>query len=86
MSSSKKSKKIGEITHFFGNISVGVIKLSGKLETGDKIRVKGGEREFDQTVGSMEVDKEKIEKAKKGDSVGLKLEGKAREGYEVFKL
>ncbi len=86
MSSSKEGKKIGEVTHYFGNISVGVIKLTEDLKVGDKIRVVGGEREFDQTVESMEIDKEKTEEAKKGDSVGLKLEGKAREGYEVFKL
>jgi putative protease len=84
--SSQNSKKIGEITHFFGKIKVGVIKLSDNLKVGDKIRIVGGEREFDQTVESMEVDKEKIKKAKKGDAVGLKLKGKAREGYEVFKL
>jgi hypothetical protein len=41
-------KKIGTITHFFDKISVGIIKLNGKLKPGDKIRIKGGTTNFEQ--------------------------------------
>ncbi len=82
----KQGKKIGEVTHFYGNLKVGVIKLFDKLKVGDKIRIIGGEKEFDQVVESMEQDKEKIEKAKKGDAVGLKFEQKVREGYKIYKI
>jgi len=34
----------------------------------------------------MEIDHEKIEKAKKGQSVGIKTKEKTREGYKVYKL
>ncbi|MBL7156326.1 MAG: hypothetical protein ISS87_01885 [Candidatus Pacebacteria bacterium] len=80
-------KQIGEITHYFGNISVAVLKLSDSLKAGETIRIVGGtETDFEQKVKSMEVDHEKVEKAKKGDDVGLKVDEKVREGYKVYKL
>jgi putative protease len=83
---SEEGKLIGEITHYFSKISVAVIKLTDSLKVGDEIRIAGGDVDFSQKVDSMEVDREKIEKAKSGDSVGLKVEQKVREGYKVYKL
>jgi translation elongation factor EF-1alpha len=56
------------------------------LKTGDTIRIVGGDVDFEQVVGSMEVEHDKIEKAKKGDEVGLKIEEKVRSGYRVYKI
>lgn len=81
-----EGKLIGKITHYFGNIDVGVIKLSDKLKVGDNIRIIGGETDFTQAVESMEVDHEKIKEAKKGNSVGLKVDEKVHEGYKVYKV
>ena len=82
----KKEKLIGKISHYFGNISVAVVELSDSLKLGDKIRIVGGETDFEQEVKSMEVEHKKIKKAKKGDSVGLKVKEKVREGYRVYKI
>jgi len=83
----EEGKLIGKITHYFGNIDVAVIELSGVLKTGDTIRIVGGEdTDFTQTVESMEMEHEKMETAKKGQSVGLKVGEKVREGYKVYKL
>ena len=82
-----KEKLIGEVIHFFSNIKVAVIKLSAPLSVGDTIHIVGGEdTDFEQPIKSMEVDHEKIKKAKKGDEVGLKVKKKVREGYRVFKV
>ncbi len=81
-----KEKRIGKITHYFNKIKVGVIKLSDALSVGDEIIVKSKtEERFKQKVSSMEIDGEKIKKAKKGQQIGLKLKDAAREGYLVFK-
>lgn len=82
----KEGKLIGKISHYFGNIGVAVIELSGALKTGDTIRVIGGEVDFTQMVKSMEVEHKKMEKAKAKDSVGLKVDEKVREGYKVYKV
>lgn len=83
----KEGELIGEVVHFFSKIKVAVIKLSKPLKAGESIRIIGGEdTDFDQEVGSMEVEHEKIDKAKKGDEVGLKVKKKVREGYKVYKV
>lgn len=79
-------QEIGEVTHYFGEPEVAVIELSGTLNEGDRIRIVGGvDTDFEQKVKSMEVDHEKIEKAGKGDEVGLKVKEKVRDGYKVYK-
>lgn len=83
----KKEKQIGEVVHFFSNIKVAVIKLSASLSNGDTIHIVGGEdTDFEQLVKSMEMDHGKVEKAKKGNEIGLKVKKKVREGYRVFKI
>ncbi len=78
--------EIGKITHVFGKIGVGVIELSDTLSVGDKIKVKGSDREFEQPVDSMQVDHAPIEKAEKGQSVGLKFEKEIKDGDMVYKV
>jgi putative protease len=80
-------QKIGRITHYFGKIGVAVIELTdGSLAVGDNIRVRGGDREFDQAVSSMQIEHQEVSRAEVGQSLGLKVESPAKEGDEVFKL
>ena len=79
-------KKIGTITHFFDRISVGIIKLDGKLKVGDKIRIQGGTTDFEQEVSEIQLEHESIPEAKKGKEIGVKVKEKVREGDSVFIL
>ena len=81
----EEGKPVGKITHYFGNIGVAVIELSDALKVGDTIRIVGGEVDFTQTVESMEVEHKKVEEAKAGESIGVKVDQKVREGYSVYK-
>lgn len=85
-SSSPKEKLIGKVTHYFSKIKVVIIKLSGPLAGGDKIRIAGGDTDFVQQVQSMEVDHKKIKRAKARTTIGLRIKKKAREGYKVYKI
>ena len=83
----KEGKLIGKITHYFSDIEVAVINLSSPLKEGDVIRVVGGqETDFDQKVKSMQIDHEKVKSAKKGSSIGMKIDEKVHEGYKVYKI
>lgn len=83
----KKLKKIGVISHYYGEIGVAVVELSAPIKVGDEIRITGGEEtDFTQPIKSIQVDHKKVEKAKKGESVGLKVKKKVRDGYQVYKL
>lgn len=82
----EEGELIGKVTHYFSKIGVAVIELSDSLKVGDTIRFVGGETDFTQQVESMQIEHEKIEKAKSGDSIGIKVEQKVRDGYRVYKL
>ncbi len=87
MPETEEGKLIGKVVHYFDKIGVAVIGLDAPLKVGDTIRIAGGEAtDFTQAVDSMEVEHEKIEKAKKGDEVGLKVKERVRDGYKVYKL
>ncbi len=79
-----EEKLIGKITHYFSNIGVGIIELSDELKVGDTIRIKGATTDFEQEVESMQIEHQNIEKAKKGDTIGLKVKDKVREGDNVY--
>jgi len=81
-----EEKHIGEVTHWYDKIQVAVLKLKSVLKVGDKLKIKHGEKEFEHTVDSMQVDHQPVESAKKGDEVAIKLLEKAREGALIYKL
>ena len=84
--SEPKEQLVGKITHYFGKIEVGIIELSKPLKVHDTIHVKGGTTDFEQGVDSIQIEHEQVEKAKKGDVIGLKVKEKVREGDEVYKM
>jgi putative protease len=77
--------KVGDVRHFYTNISVAVIDLTGTLRLGDEVVVKGSTTDFTQVVESMQIMGEEVEKAEPGDAIGLKVKDRAREGDEVFR-
>lgn len=82
----KKLKQIGEVSNYFEQIGVAAIKLNSELKVGDKIRVCGGEVDFEQDIESMQIHHEKVQNAKKGDDIGIKIKEKVRKGYKVFRV
>ncbi|MAG59792.1 hypothetical protein CMO96_03330 [Candidatus Woesebacteria bacterium] len=79
--------KVGKVTHYYDKIKVAVVELDGNLTKGDKIRfVRGGEDLFEQEVGSMQIEHDKVESAKKGQIIGLEVDQEAKDGAEVFKI
>ena len=81
-----QEKEIGAITHYFGKISVGIIKLNDVLKVGDSIRIKGSHDDFTQTVESMQVEHTVLTEAKEGDDVGIKVSQPVHVNDKVFKI
>ena len=79
-----KGKEVGKVTHFFGHLSVAVIQVTGKLKVGDTIHIKGATTDFTQKVNSMQIEHDKIQEAKKGDDIGMKVKEHVREHDVVF--
>lgn len=78
-------KRIGKVSHFYNKIGVAIIDLENKLMVGDRIKfVRDGKELFQQDVLSMQIEHNKIETAKKGDSIGVKTDQPVKTGAEVF--
>ena len=83
--SNQGEKLIGTVSHYYNKIGVAIIDLCNNLSIGDKIKIVGGEKEIVQDVDSMEFEYKSITKASKGDSIGIKVGEKVREGYKVYR-
>lgn len=81
-----EKKFIGKIAHFYPKISVAVIDLEDDLSVGDRISIERGEEVVEQKVDSMQIEHENIEQAEAGQSIGLKVKGRTKEGADVFKI
>jgi len=80
-------KQIGKITHYFDKIGVGVIELTdGSLTKGDKIRIQGHDSDFEQVVMSMQIDREEVNEATAGQTVGFKADQPVRGHDIVYKI
>jgi translation elongation factor EF-1alpha len=82
----QEKKLIGKVAHFFTNINVAVIELSGPIRVGDSISIEGATSNFEQKVESMQIHNKPVEEAKKGDAVGIKVRERVREGDQVFRI
>jgi len=81
-----EKKLIGKISHYFTKIGVGVIELSDELKVGDRISIEGATTNVQQTVDSMEIEHENMQSAGAGQSIGMKVAQRVREGDLVYKL
>lgn len=77
--------EIGIVTHYFGHLGVAAIQITGNvLKVGDTIHIKGHTTDFTTTVQTMQVEHQAVQEAKKGDAIGIKVPGHAREHDKVF--
>lgn len=79
-------KQIGVVTNYFKNVNAASIRLTAPLKIGDKIKIVGGEKEFEITVESMQIERKEIKAAKKGDEVGLLVPESVHKGYKIYKI
>ena len=77
---------VGRIDHFYDRINVAALELEEELAVGDTISIENGEDSFKQKVTSMQINKKDVQKARKGDSVGIKTEQRAAAGSAIYKL
>ncbi len=78
--------KIGDVSHFYTNIEVAVVELTGKLKVGDRIMIKGATTDFTQLVESIQIDHNQVTETGPGDSIGLVVRYRVRAGDKVFRL
>jgi putative protease len=79
-------KEIGKVSDFFARPVVAGIEMSGNLKIGDKIHIKGHTTDMEMLVDSMQINNANVSEAKRGDSVGIKVDDRVRRGDTVYKV
>lgn len=79
------AKELGKVVHYFDKIGVSVIALAGTIKAGDMVKMVKGDDEWEETVGSMQIDHEEVKKGKKGQEVAIKVSQPAKTGTKVYK-
>ncbi|MDD5019719.1 MAG: translation elongation factor-like protein [Candidatus Omnitrophica bacterium] len=74
----------GEISHYFPKVKAAVFKCRVPLAIGDAVWIKGKNTNFRQTVGSMQIDRKPIERASKGQEIGLGVLRDVCEGDGIY--
>ena len=82
----QERRVVGMVAHYYGRIGVAVVELSDELKVGDEVIILGKATELKQKVESMQIQHKPVEVAKAGQSIGLKVVSKVREGDIVYKL
>ncbi len=76
--------KAGIVTEYYENLGVAIVDLTQNLHVGDLIRVSGSV-EFGQVIQVMQMEHEKVQLAKAGETVGLTLSKPVAPGDEIIK-
>ena len=80
-------EEIGLVFKFFAKPQVAAINITfGEIKVGDTIQIEGQTTNFLQTVDSMEIDRVKVESAKAGQSIGIKVKDRVRPNDKVYKI
>lgn len=78
-------REIGTVIHYYGKLSVAVVKLHEPLAVQEKVIFRGATTEFEQGIESIQVDHQNIEMAGKGQEVAIKVKNKVRVGDRLYK-
>jgi putative protease len=78
--------EIGKVSDFFARPVVAGIDVTESLKVGDRIHIKGHTTDVEMTVDSMQIDNKSVPSAEKGDSVGIKVPDRVRQGDTVYKI
>lgn len=82
----EKKELVGKVSHYYGKISVAVVELEKELSVGDEISIEGKTTNLRQKVESMQIEHKNVKKAEAGQSIGLKVVDKVREGDLVYRI
>ena len=79
-------QEIGTVIHYFAGPGAAVVRLTGEITVGDKLRFLGHTTDFTETVSSMEVDHKKVERATAGEEVAIQVLAPTRPHDRVLKV
>jgi U32 family peptidase len=74
---------IGKVIHYYDKISVAVVELMHPLSLQDRVVFRGRTTEFEQMIGSMQVDHKSIQHGDAGQEIAVKVDERVRCGDRI---
>jgi translation initiation factor IF-2 len=82
-----KEIEVGRVADYFKKIGVVAIEVtSGEIAVGDTLHFLGHTTDFSQKIDSMQIEHNRVETAKAGDSVGIKIGERVRVHDKVYRV
>jgi translation initiation factor IF-2 len=82
-----KEIEVGRVADYFARIGVVAIEVTaGEIKVGDTLHFHGHTTDFNESVGSMQVEHESVETATVGMNVGIKVHERVRTHDKVYKV
>jgi putative protease len=79
--------RLGVVTHFYGHANAAILRIeTGELRRGDTIHFRGHTTDFYQRIERIELEHQVVESARSGQTVGVQVSQRVREGDEVNKV
>lgn len=78
--------EVGRVSDFFARPVVAGINLTAPLKVGDRVHIVGHTTDLELVVESMQINNVNVQEAAAGDSVGIKVPGRVRDGDKVYKV
>ena len=80
-------EKIGTVTDYYAKIGVAAVRLiCGDLQMGDRIRFRGQTTDFTQSVESLQIEHQPVQRAQRGSEVALKVRERVRRHDQVLRV
>ncbi len=77
--------QIGKVTHYYDKIGVAVVDVVNQaLRTGDTVKFSGHDNEFNQVIGSLQVEHKQTDRVEAGESCGVKTDQPVKAGDVLF--
>jgi len=78
---------IGNIVDYFAKVGVAAIEVTGQfLAVADTVRIKGHTTDLVQTIDSIQLEHQPVQRAESGQTVGVRVKERVRKGDQVLKL
>ena len=79
-------RAIGRVIHYWTRLGVAGVELTGPLKMDDWVHFRGTTTDFQQRVTSMQINRRFVSQAGPGQSVGILVADRVRNGDMVFLL
>ena len=81
-----KKDLVGKVIHYYDKIGVAVVRLEKILKVEDKVKFTKGDKSFEQTIESMQLEHKPVNSGKKGEEIAIKVDQIAGSGTTIHKL